>query len=75
MKFLALLALGSIGLLGGCASTENADQAAVAADRDTYVALGSNIPKKNGRRAEETTVNLQQLENDRLMNNGTVNKP
>lgn len=75
MKFLSLLALCCAAILGGCASTGNADQAATAADRDTYIALGSNIPKKKSRRGEEKAVDLQQLENERIMNNGTFNKP
>lgn len=75
MKCLSLLVLGGAVLLGGCTSTGNADRAAAAAGGDTYVALGSNIPKKNARRGEEKTVDLQQLENERIMNNATINKP
>lgn len=73
MKFLPLLILGSAILLGGCASTENGAKTAAVADGDSYVALGSNIPKKGSKRAEDKTVNLQQLENDRVMNNGVTN--
>jgi hypothetical protein len=75
MKFLPLFALGSAILMGGCASTENASQTAAAPAGDSYVALGSIIPKKNGKRTEDQTVNMQQLENDRVMNNGVMNGP
>ena len=74
MKVLAMLVIGSAVLLGGCASTDNSTQPAVSSD-DSYVALGSAIPKKKSQQTEENKVNLQQLENDRVMNNGTNNGP
>ena len=72
MKFLSLVVLGSAILLGGCASTGTSEKTAAVAE-ESYVTLGSSIPKKNGKRAEEKTIDLQQLENERTMNNGVVN--
>lgn len=74
MKFLPLLVIGSALIIGGCASPESGTKtAAAASDGESYVALGSNIPKKGARRAEDKTMNLQQMENDRIINNGTIN--
>lgn len=75
MKQTALIILGSAILLAGCASTDNSVKSASASEGDTYVALGSNIPKKGSKRADgpAKTVDLQQLENDRTINNGTIN--
>jgi len=69
MKCLPLLILGSAMLVGGCASTDTGATPAVAAGEESYVVLGSNIPKK-GKKSAEGNVNLQQLENDRQMNVG-----
>ena len=75
MKFLPLLMLGSAVLLGGCASTENNTKSTTVADSG-YVGLGSNIPKKGGQRSsEDKALDLQQLENQRTMNNGVNNGP
>lgn len=72
MKIFPLLMLGSVTLLGGCASTGNTSVAS--ADSGTaYVALGSNIPKKNNKPADSQNVDLQQVENARTMNSGTNN--
>ena len=82
MKFLPSLVICSALIIGGCASPESrtktvtatsAAAAAAASDGESYVALGSNIPKKGARRAEDKTMNLQQMENDRIINNGTIN--
>lgn len=80
MKFLPSLVIGSALIFGGCASPESGTKtvtatsaAAAASDGESYVALGSNIPKKGARRAEDKTMNLQQMENDRIINNGTIN--
>lgn len=75
MKFLYLLVLGSVVLLGGCASAGHGDQAATGTDRETYVSLGSSIPKKKGSQDEGRKIDLQQLENERMMNSATINKP
>jgi hypothetical protein len=72
MKIIPLLMLGSAVLLGGCASTGT--QSAAATDGgSSYVALGSNIPKKNGAPPASQTADLQQLENARTMGNATIN--
>ena len=74
MKFLPLLVIGSAMMVGGCASPDSgAKTAAAAPDGESYVALGSNIPRKGPRRAEDKTMDMQQMENDRIINNGTIN--
>jgi hypothetical protein len=73
MKFLPLLTLGSAILLGGCASTDNGEKPAAVRGEESYVPLGSNIPKKGPRRTEDQTADMQKLENDRIMNNGVAN--
>jgi hypothetical protein len=73
MKFLSLLILGSAVLAGGCASPTDSAKIAEVSGGESYVSLGSNIPKKGARRAEDKTLDLQKLENDRTMNNGTIN--
>jgi hypothetical protein len=73
MKFLPLLMLGSAMLLGGCASTENGAKPAAVNGEESYVALGSNIPRKGARRPEDQGIDLQQLDNARTTNNGVTN--
>jgi hypothetical protein len=74
MKFLSLLLIGSAMIVGGCASQDSGSKTApVASDGESYVALGSNIPRKGPRRAEDKTMDMQQMENDRIINNGTIN--
>jgi hypothetical protein len=74
MKFLPLLVIGSALIIGGCASPENgARTAAAASDGESYIPLGSSIPKKGPRRTEDKTMDMQRMENDRITNNGTIN--
>lgn len=71
MKIFSLLILGSAVLLGGCASPDGMKSASED-NGSSYVGLGSNIPRKNSKPAESQTADLQQLENARTMNNGTI---
>lgn len=73
MKIFSLLMVVTAALLGGCASTDNAQSAADSGS--SYVALGSNIPKKNGKPADGQTADLRQLENARIQNGGVMNGP
>ena len=75
MKLISLLVIGSVALIAGCASSGNGEQVARNADVETYISLGSNIPKKKGRQAESRNVDLQQLENERTTNSATINLP
>lgn len=75
MKLISVLVMGSVVLLGGCASSVDGEQVAKRADRETYISLGSNIPKKKGGQAESKNVDLQQLENERATNSATINLP
>lgn len=76
MKCLPLLMLGSAILLGGCASDFSAPQKSAAAGgggEESYVSLGSNIPKKGAKRsADQSAADLQQLENARAMGNANM---
>lgn len=77
MKFLTSMMLVAAISLAGCASTDkdNGTKSAAANDVDSYVALGSNIPKKGSKRIgdQATNVDLQQMENERTMGGGTNN--
>jgi hypothetical protein len=70
MKVFPLIVAGCAILLGGCASQPTGERIA-SADEQSYVPLGTSIPKRGPKSAEDKTLNLQQLENDRNMNNGT----
>jgi hypothetical protein len=70
-KFCSILILGGTVLLAGCASADT--NTATPAAGDSYVALGSFIPKKGTRQPEDKKVDLQQMENERTMSNGTIN--
>lgn len=73
MKFLPVFIFTSATLLGGCASDFSAPKtAADAKPEESYVALGSNIPRK-GKRSELAGVNLQDLDNARQMGGATLN--
>ena len=73
MKFFPLFILASAVVLGGCSTTpQTSGQTASAAD-ESYVPLGSAIPRKRSATAEDKTVNLQQLQNERDMNGGMNN--
>ncbi len=71
MKIFSLLMVVTAALLGGCASTDNAQSTAEGGS--SYVSLGSNIPKKNGKPADGQAADLQQLENARIQNGGVMN--
>lgn len=71
MKFCSTMMLASAVALAGCASTDTST--ATPAASDSYVALGTFIPKKGARQAEDKKVDLQQMENERTMSNGTIN--
>lgn len=74
MKLMTLLVVAGAITLGGCASTENGSaQTAAAKGEESYVSLGSNIPRKGARRKEDQNADLQQLENARIQNNGAIN--
>ncbi|KAB8042246.1 hypothetical protein [Janthinobacterium aquaticum] len=75
MKLISVLVMGSVVLLAGCASSVNGEQTASKADRETYISLGSNIPKKKSSQSESRNVDLQQLENERTTNSATINLP
>lgn len=72
MKFITLLVVAGAITIGGCASTDNGKPTAAAKGEESYVSLGSNIPKK-GRRSPEQGADLQQMENARIQNNGAIN--
>lgn len=71
MKFLPVLILANATLLGGCASNVTAPQTAASKAEESYVALGSNIPRK-GKRSDLAGVNLQELDNARTMNGASL---
>lgn len=73
MKFITLLVVAAACTLGGCASTDNAQKAPVAAGEESYIALGSNIPRKGTRNKGDQNADMQQLENARIQNNGAIN--
>ena len=72
MKLLPLVVVGCAIVLGGCASQQG-DGRIAASYEPSYTPLGTSIPKKGTRRSEDKTTDLQQLENARVMNNGTNN--
>ena len=74
MKLIISLVLASAFTLTGCATQQNGEQLASATE-ESYVPLGTSIPKKGKRSAEDKTLDLQQMENNRIMNNGTSNTP
>lgn len=71
MKFLPVFMLGTAILLSGCASDFSAPRAADAKPEESYVGLGSNIPRK-GKRSDMAGVDLQQLENARTMGSANL---
>lgn len=71
MKFLPVFALASAMFVSGCASNFSAPQTAAAASEESYVALGSNIPRK-GKRSDLAGIDLQQLENARTMGSANL---
>jgi hypothetical protein len=74
MKFFPLIIVACAIVLGGCASPQDGEKIASATE-ESYVPLGTSIPKKGARRAEDKTLDLQQMQDNRTMNNGTINKP
>lgn len=73
MKLIALLIAASALTLGGCATTPGSEKVAGAPVEETYVPLGSFIPKKTSTRDSKQTVDMQSLENARTMGNGAIN--
>jgi uncharacterized protein YceK len=75
MKRFILAALAGAILLSGCASDSNKANGQEVAER-TYTPVGTYIPQKNNSGAGNvTTVDKQALENERTMNNGSINLP
>ena len=75
MKRFTLALLAGTILLSGCASDSSKTNGQEVAERG-YTPVGTNIPRKNGEGAGKvTTVDRQALENERMMNNGTINLP
>lgn len=73
MKFLSVFMFASATLLGGCASDFSAPTTAAAGPaEESYVSLGSNIPRK-GKRNPDAGVNLQDLDNARQMGGASLN--
>ena len=75
MKLISLFFVGLSIVVGGCASPQSGDKVASSSNEESYVALGTSIPRKGPRRVEDQTLDLQQMENNRIMNNGTSNTP
>jgi hypothetical protein len=73
MKSLTIVFIAGLMALGGCASMNDGVKSASAQDEESYIPLGSSIPKKGKRSSQDQTVDLQQLENARTMNNATIN--
>jgi hypothetical protein len=73
MKGFTLAALAGVILLSGCASDAgNPNGQHAVADRSD-APLGSYIKRKPGSRDDSVTMDKQALENERTMNNGTMN--
>jgi len=75
MKGITLAAVTGAILLCGCASPDNstAGQNTVASRGEAP--LGSYIKKKPGSGNDNVTLDKQALENERQMNNGSINLP
>ena len=74
MKGISIAALTGIILLSGCASDTGPSNGQAMADRSD-VPLGSYIKRKPGGRDDRVMADKQALENDRTMNNGSINLP
>jgi len=75
MKGLTLAALAGTVLLCACASpTPNPNGQEALADRGE-APLGSYIKRKPGSRNDNVTLDKQAIENERAMNNGSINLP
>jgi lactam utilization protein B len=74
MKRLTLAALAGITLLSGCASDGAKANGQEVADR-SFTPVGTYIPRKSTPADNVRTVDKQALENERTMNNGTINLP
>jgi len=73
MKGITLAALVGTILLSGCASDAgNPNGQQTMADR-SEAPLGSYIKRKPGSQGDSVTMDKQALENERTMNNGTMN--
>ncbi|QJE01156.1 hypothetical protein HH212_14865 [Massilia forsythiae] len=73
MKSITLAALAGATLLCGCAANNPAQDGQQAmADRGT-TSVASYIPRKGGRPDNVTVADKQQLENQRVMENGVNN--
>jgi uncharacterized protein YceK len=73
MKRFTLAVLAVTVLLSGCASDSSKANGHEVAERG-YTPTGSNIPRKNSDGAGNVaTADKQALENERMMNNGTMN--
>jgi hypothetical protein len=74
LKVQTIAALSGLILLSGCASDSTHSNGQSVADRGD-VPLGSYIKRKPGGRDDRVTADKQALENDRTMNNGSINMP
>jgi len=74
MKGMTLAALAVATLLCGCADTPPANGTTTVADRSD-APLGSYIKRKPGSGNDNVTLDKQALENERQMNNGSINLP
>jgi uncharacterized protein YceK len=73
MKRFTLAVLAGTILLSGCASDSSKTNGHEVAERG-YTPVGTYIPRKNAQGAGKvSTVDQQALENERTMNNGTLN--
>ena len=73
MKGIILAALAGAALLCGCTSTPLPAGQTTVADRSD-APLGSYIKRKGGTN-DNVTLDKQALENERTMNNGSINLP
>jgi hypothetical protein len=74
MKGITIATLAGLILLSGCASDTARSNGQTVADRGE-VPLGSYIKRKAGGRDDSVKADKQVLENDRTMNNGSINLP
>jgi type IV pilus biogenesis protein CpaD/CtpE len=74
MKGMTLAAVAGAILLCGCASTDNPTTGQNTVASRGEAPLGSYIKKKSGTN-DNTMLDKQALENERQMNNGSINLP
>ena len=73
MKSFPIVILASVFALSGCTTTSQSSGQTASSNEESYVPLGSAIPRKKTATPDEKAVNLQQLQNERDMNGGINN--